>query len=111
VLYTTENSGTDRKGYSFARTLNPPTRNVNLSLSERKEYILGRLKRREYDLIIYGNFLSSRELFVDYSFPLYSVTPERLWLFDGRDKFGGWPFQLNYGTLRFNSTIFVRELF
>ena len=99
------------KGYSYANVLGPLKRNDNLSDPERRLIMVERLKNKSYDLVIYGQFPSSRELFADYALPLYSSTPERLWLFDGRDKFDGWPFQLRFNTLRYKTTIFIRELF
>ena len=99
------------KGYSYSKTIDPPDFNDGLSDKDRRTHMIRRLENRDYDLIIYGTFLSSREFFVDYALPLYSTSPERLWLIDGSDKFTGWPFQLRYGDLRYHTTIFVRELF
>lgn len=99
------------KGYSYSKTIDPPDFSDGLSDKDRRTHMIRRLENRDYDLVIYGTFLSSREFFVDYALPLYSTSPERLWLIDGSDKFTGWPFQLRYGDLRYHTTIFVRELF
>ena len=99
------------KGYSYAKSIDTPNWQDGSSESDRRAHAIRRLKNRDYDLVIYGVFLSSRELFADYALPLYSKTPQRLWLIDGHDKFTGWPFQLRFGSLRYNTTIFVRELF
>jgi len=99
------------KGYSYANTLEPLKGFNSEPESVRRPIMIERLKNREYDLVIYSEFLAHREFFADYAYTLYYTTPERLWLLDGRDKFYGWPFQMRFGTLRYNSTIFVRELF
>ena len=98
------------KGFSYSHNLPPLSENYKSNRRDRRNEMIRKLKDRFYSIVIYSEFRRSNEYFYDITLPLYSNDPKRLWLLDGKDKFDGWPFSLRYSHLRYNSTIFVREL-
>jgi hypothetical protein len=69
-----------------------------------------KIRRKEYDLVVYGSFKRSRDFFDDLVFPVYGSDPSRLWLIDGEDSFNGWAWRVMNGKVRRNATVFIREM-